>query len=219
MAYNKAMITHIITLLENLVLRFGSLGIFTASFIEEFFAPIPSGIVILSAGYGLMSGLPFTAANLLYLFLVAALPVAIGLTLGSLIWYLFAYAYGEPFIKRFGKYVFVKWADIERARHKYEKRHKSEIGLFILRAVPALPSIIINLTAGLLRVRLVPYVITTFLGTLVRATIISLVGWQVGVVYKEYGHVIDKFEKGILIAVILGLIGYIIYMKRKKSKE
>ena len=211
------MISHIIELLQGLVLKFGSLGIFTASFIEEFFAPIPSGIVILSAGYGLMDGLPFTFSNVLHLFVSASLPVACGLTLGSLIWYLLTFAYGEPFIKRFGKFVFVKWSDIERARHKYEKRHKSEIGLFILRAVPALPSIVINLTAGLLRVKFVPYVITTFLGTLIRATLIALVGWQVGEFYQEYATAIDRFEDGILITIVVLIITYIFYRRKKKD--
>jgi membrane protein DedA with SNARE-associated domain len=209
------MISHIIFILEKLVLKFGSLGIFIGSFIEEFFAPIPSGIVILTAGYALMGHLPFTAANLLYLYVYAALPIAFGLTLGSLVWYLLAYIYGETFIKKFGKYVFVKWSDIEHARNKYEKRHKSEIGFFILRAVPALPSIVLNLLAGILRVRFFPYVITTFLGTSIRATIIAIVGWQAGEVYRTYADVIDRSEKAIFLVIIIAIIAYIVHMKRK----
>jgi membrane protein DedA with SNARE-associated domain len=67
-----------------------------------------------------------------------------------------------------------------------------------------------------MRVKFIPYVIATFLGTTIRATIIALVGWQVGEVYRVYAHVIDKFEKLILAVIVAAIITYIIYMKRKK---
>jgi membrane protein DedA with SNARE-associated domain len=162
-----------------------------------------------------MGHLPFTAANLLYLYVYAALPIAFGLTLGSLVWYLLSYIYGEPFIRKFGKYVFVKWSDIEHARHRFEKRHKSEIGLFVIRAIPLVPSIVINLVAGLMKVRLLPYVITTFLGTTIRATIIAIIGWQAGAVYRTYADVIDRSEKAIFLVIIIAVVAYIVHMKRK----
>jgi membrane protein DedA with SNARE-associated domain len=171
---------------------------------------------MLSAGYAFMGQLPITLGNLGYLYIQVAVPVAAGLTIGSLIWYIFAYQYGESAIKRFGKYVFVSWEEIAKVKAKYESRHKSEVGLFILRAVPLLPSIIINLVAGLLQVKFIPYLISTFFGTTVRVSIIAFVGWQVGELYRTYAEVIDKSEKATLVVIALSIIVYIFYKKRKK---
>jgi membrane protein DedA with SNARE-associated domain len=210
------MLSKVINHLELLVAHFGSTGVFIASFIEEFFAPIPSGLVILSAGYGLMEGLPFTLYNIGYLYITVAVPVALGLTLGSLLWYGLAYKLGEPLLRKYGKYVGLSWDDVEKLQIKFSKTKSDEWVLFTLRAVPIIPSIIINVVAGVMRIPIVTYSIATFFGITVRASILGTVGWQLGKVYRKYADVLDISEKAIFILIALAVISYIVYKKKGK---
>lgn len=211
------MISGFISYLENLVLQFGPMGVFIASFIEEFIAPIPSSIVILSAGYGLMGSVAVTLAHIGYLYMSVALPVSLGLTLGSLIWYGAAYFFGEPFLRRFGKYIGLSWRDIERAHNKLTQSKKDEWVLFTLRCIPVVPSIAINVVAGLMKMSFWPYTIITILGVSIRAMILGFAGWQLGNVYREYGHVLDRFEDAVLYGLIVGCIIFILYRIYKKK--
>jgi membrane protein DedA with SNARE-associated domain len=213
------MIQNLLNYLETLVISFGSVGIFWASFIEEFFAPIPSSIVMLSSGYAFMDGLVFNLSNLFYLYITVSIPVAMGIVAGSLIWYGLSYHYGEILVKRFGKYIGVSWSEIEKYQKKLEHTHVDEWALFSMRAIPILPSIVITIISGLMKVKLWTYITMTFLGTSIRATIIASVGWQLGKVYKKYAHFVDQFEKIGLILVIIIFITYVIKKKYFNKKD
>jgi membrane protein DedA with SNARE-associated domain len=93
-----------------------------------------------------------------------------------------------------------------------------EVGLFAARSLPILPSVAISAFCGLVQWNLKNYLIVTFLGTLVRASIIGFVGWKLGELYAEYADQIDKFEKIGLLIVILPLVGWLLYRLYKKNK-
>ncbi len=212
------MIDRAITMIEALIHQYGSWGVFVAAITEEVLAPIPSGIVMMSSGYAFLAGEAVSVANLLYLVIHVALPLCIGLTIGSLLVYGLTYKYGEVIIKKFGKYIGLHWSDVMRLHNKFDKTHKDELTLLILRSLPILPSVAINAVAGMVRMPLRPYIVATLAGTFIRALAVSFIGWQVGNVYKKYADIVDRFEK-IGLALLLGLpIAFVIYRKFKSSK-
>jgi len=211
------MISQIISFAENLFRLYGAWGVFLASIIEEIIAPIPSSLVIMGAGFFLMDGMPINLSSFLYILLIVILPATFGVTIGSLFIYGLAYFAGKPFLKKYGKYVGISWSAIEAAEIKFSARRSGSLTIFILRVIPIIPSSIVSALAGLVRFPLIKYLIFTFLGTLIRATIFALIGFQSGSLYKTYAVKIDLAENFIIIGLFIILMAYILHRIFKKK--
>ncbi len=213
------MIDRFIATIEHIIEQYGTLGIFFASFIEEIIAPIPSGLVMMTSGYAFLSGSPITVSNIIYLFFNVAIVLSLGLTLGSILVYVLAYKYGEPVIKRFGKYFFISWKDVEKVSKNFARGYKDEWVLLALRVIPVIPSIAINTVAGLIRIRPTHYIVATLLGTTIRAFAMSFAGWQLGNVYKKYAIEIDRFENYVLYTILALILGFIAWKKYQNKSS
>src|SRR5262245_51646775 len=98
------MIEWVISIVEGLVLNYGFLGIFFGSVIEEIISFVPSSLIILLASLAILKDVPVNAGSIMLFLGQVVVPVALGLTVGSLVLYGITYYAGEPFLKRFGKY-------------------------------------------------------------------------------------------------------------------
>lgn len=209
----------IITGLEGFILNYGALGVFLGSITEQIIAPIPSSVVVLGSSFIIMKGILFSLGALQTLFLTVSVPAAAGVTLGSLVYYTVSYKIGLPFVERAGKYLGVSLDDI----HKVEKRVKESrydyLFLFGARCLPVIPSIAINLFCGLIRYPAKNYIIITFFGALVQATILGIVGWQVGNVYISLADNISFLNDVIAVIIIVGIIVYVIKKRRDKKED
>ena len=208
------MFAEVILYLENILIVYGPLGVFIASIIEEIIAPIPSTLVIMGTSFIVLKGVSISPDAFLMLFINIVLPVSLGVTIGSLFIYTIAYFAGKPFLERWGKFLGVSWVDIEKAEKKFENSRSDEIILFIVRAVPIIPSVAISAFSGFIRFDLKKYIIITFLGTLVRAYILGFIGWQFGSLYQTAANEISYLEEISLVLIIIALITYIIYKKK-----
>lgn len=202
---------------QEIIVQYGALGALLAAFTEEVIVPIPSAIVMMSSGFLFLSGTAVSGASLVRLLLLAALPIATGLTLGSLVTYGLAYRYGREAVDRWGKYFGLKWSDVEGLTNRLERRHAQSPLILFFRLVPVIPSVVINITCGFIRYPLLKYLPVTFLGVLVRAYVLAFLGWQIGGAYHRYSQLLDGFEKLGLVAVVLGL-GYWLYRRRERAR-
>jgi membrane protein DedA with SNARE-associated domain len=210
----------LILYLESILLAYGPLGVFLGSIIEEIIAPIPSTLIIMGTSFIMLKGVAISPDSLINLFINIVLPASLGVTIGSLFVYAITYYLGKPFLERWGKYLGVSWGDIEKAEDKFEKSRSDEILLFIVRAVPILPSVAISAFCGFVRFDLKKYVIITFFGTLVRAFILGFIGWQFGSIYQAAADEISYLEEIGLAVVVIAIVGYIIYKKKfKRNKD
>lgn len=211
------MIAAAIHFLETFIIPLGAFGVFAASFIEEVVAPIPSALVQLASGFLFLQG-DFSAAFFSDLFFVVVFPAALGVTVGSLLVFGIAYWFGKPALLRWGRWLGVSWEEIERAQEKFRHSAADEWTLFITRSIPIIPSVAVSALCGLVRFSFKKYLLLTFLGTCVRATVLALVGWQVGEFYSRYGEVISKIESFVLLIFILAVAAFI-FWRIKKSKR
>ena len=195
---------------------YGPLGVFLASIVEEVIAPIPSTLVIMGTSFIFLKGTIVSPDAFLKLFINIVLPASLGVTIGSLLVYAIAYFAGKPFLERWGKYLGVSWEDIEKAEKKFEKTRSDEIMLFLVRAVPIIPSVAISAFCGFIRFDLKKYLIITFLGTIVRSFILGFIGWQFGSLYQTAADEISYLEEISLAVIIITIIIYIIYKKKFK---
>lgn len=175
----------------SLVAAYGPIGILIGMFLESSIVPIPSELVLVTAG---LAGIP------LWQIVVFG---AIGSTLGSIIGYYIGRG-GRRFIDRYGKYILVTKPRIKKA-DKWFKRYGNWT-ILISRLIPFIPYKVFSITAGVLRMRLSIFVLFTFIGTIPRAL---LLGW--------IGSLLIGMETQILIAIGIAFVVlvavYYIYKK------
>lgn len=200
---------------EALILAHGSLAVFFIGILEELIFILPSAAVFFAAGFFLIQeSLPFSSA-LFSSFIKIGIPAGAGVAIGSLFIYGVVYWGGKPAIERWGKYVGLRWGEIEAAEKKFISGYKDEILLFLFRALPIFPISVISAVCGLIRLPWKEFMLYTFLGATVRAGVSSFIGWRVGKAYVEYAAQFEAVEKyGLIILVILGGVAYW-YLKRR----
>lgn len=196
---------------------YGPLGIFIASIVEEIIAPIPSTLVIMSNSFLMFKGTVISADSIFKLFTSIVIPASAGVTIGSLLVYSIGYFLGKPFLERWGKFLGVSWEDIEKAQDKFKSSSSDDLLLFILRAIPIVPSVAISVFCGFIRFDLKNYLIITFLGTLIRAFILGFIGWQFGSMYQTAVAEISYLEEIGLAVIIFVVAVYLIYQKKFKK--
>jgi membrane protein DedA with SNARE-associated domain len=196
----------------------GAIGVFAAAFLEETVLPLPSAAVMMAAGLFFLTG-DFSLTLARDLVLIVVIPITLGATLGSVLIYYLAYWSGKPAFMRWGKYMGVTWRELESVEKKFQSGHNEKLILFGLRAVPIFPSTAIDAICGLIRLNFRNFTVLTLAGTLVRATLLALLGWQLGSVYGNYVNLFEYAQGAIVILVAVPLILYIFMRIRGKRKR
>ncbi len=205
----------LITTLHGIALAAGFWGIVFVAFAQEIFPPLPSTAVAMSLGFLLFAGQPMNAATLGQLFLKIGLPIGIGLTLGAVIIYYLVAWMGMAFIDRFGKWIGITREDIESFQKKMKGKITDDLLMFIARAFPLVPSIAVNIVAGIMRSNIVTFIILTFIGTIIRAMLAAAIGWQVGSAFETYAAAIERAHSVIILILGVGMVLFIWYRRRK----
>ncbi|MEK9201703.1 MAG: VTT domain-containing protein, partial [Patescibacteria group bacterium] len=203
------MIVSVITFMQTYLLPLGGWGVFFATIIEEVIAPIPSALVVLTAGFLLPIHGSWSVEFFSSLFSIVIIPSALGVAIGSLAVYGLAYVSGKPAIEKWGKWLGVSWQDIEKAQEKLKNTRKDEITILILRAIPIIPSVVISAFCGVTRMALWSYLTVSFIGAAIRAFILGLIGSKVGELYFVYAGYFEHFEKTVLAGIALLVVVFI----------
>jgi len=177
------MLEEIINQLQVIIINYGAFGLFLGGLVKEII-PIPSAAIIMSSSFLLLKGQIININSILNLLFIIAIPVALGMTIGSLVTYIPCFYIGKPFIDRWGKYLSLKWEHIEKVEKKFENGSRDYLILYILRTTPVVPSVITSAFCGIIRYDLEKYLLITFLGGLTRAIILGFIGWQFGNLYE-----------------------------------
>jgi len=213
------LIENIVNFLESILINHGFWGVFFTFFIAQVIAPIPTELLTLATGF-LFLGDFFSLDFFKILVFSISIPAALGTTIGSLFVYYIGYFLGKPFLEKWGKFFNLSWREVEKIQAKFEKSHMDETALFSLRVIPFFPMVSVSFVGGLIRFKLKPYLIFTFLGVFVRIIILSFLGWQVGGFYKSYAAFFKGLERIGLILILLLLAVFILYrFKKRKQNE
>jgi membrane protein DedA with SNARE-associated domain len=213
--------TEIITKFTDSLTSFASqvpLPLFTffGALIEEIIAPIPSPVVMTLAG-SLAS-----AANQNWFYLILlALTGSIGKTIGAYVIYYISDKAEDIVISKFGKFIGVSEKDVEKISKKLNSGTRDDLVLFLLRAIPIVPTAPVSVVCGLIKTNLKTYIYTTFLGTLVRNVFYLYLGFTSLNALESLNSEIDTFEKvgyGIVL-VLVGIIFAYIYRLKKKQED
>jgi membrane protein DedA with SNARE-associated domain len=208
------MIESFLLWIESIILPYGAWGIFVASILEEVIVPIPSTLVQMGGGFILMEGFPVSPSNLARLFFLVVLPATIGLTIGSLFAFFIGRYGAEPVLSRIGRYIGISWSDIVSSAKTMEAKGNVFWILVLVRSLPIMPAAVASAAAGLLQFRIIPYIVATFLGTIIRASVLGFVGWRLGAEYTTIAPYIERFEK-VGFIIFVGLI-FVWWIRRRR---
>ena len=191
--------------------------VFIASFIEEVVAPIPSPTVMIITG---------TLAKIqdysIYMLLPLVILGAIGKTLGAVTIYFIANKTEHLIIHKYGRFLNITYSDITKLGEKLNGGIKDYILLTTLRALPFIPSVIISVGGGLLRIPLTLFIVSTFLGTMVRDSFYIYTGYigaeALSAIINNSAN-IETYIEILVITLLLSFIGYRIYLRKKATKN
>lgn len=200
--------TDILNWIMDSIRAHGPWSVFIGVIIESVIVPIPSPLIIMGAGFVLISAdLSFFQA-LLPIVLQIVLPGSVASTLGAYIGYGIGYFGGKPMVDRWERFLGFGWNDVAAMERRFQSG-RINTSIFFLRALPIFPLSVISAAAGLLRLPLRQFSLWTFYGTIPRCLFLGYLGWGLGETYQGIAKGIDKAEgivSGILIAAIIGAI-------------
>jgi membrane protein DedA with SNARE-associated domain len=185
------------------------------SFLEEIIPPIPSPSVMFATGsMALVQGYLFSGL------LILTLLGAVGKTLGASVAYFVADKVEDLLSKGISKFIGVTHAQIESFGSRLGRGSRDYVILIVLRALPIVPSSILSLGCGLLKVRFKLFLISTFIGSLIRDFIyiyLGYIGTTVAISFLKKTTSTESIIQVIIVFLIIGGLG-LMYFRRKKAK-
>ncbi|VVB67719.1 SNARE associated Golgi protein [Candidatus Norongarragalina meridionalis] len=177
-----------------LVGSYGGLGILVGMFLESSIVPIPSEVILVTAG--LLGFDPLTVA----------IYGTIGSTLGAIVGYFIGKLGGRPVIDKIGPYLFITQEKVLAAEQKFKEWGGWTV--FVSRLIPFIPYKVFSITSGILKYDFKQFVFFTFIGSFPRCFLLAWIGVQI-MQYREVALYV-------LGAVALLAIGYWLWTKRKR---
>ncbi|MEX2028404.1 MAG: VTT domain-containing protein [Candidatus Curtissbacteria bacterium] len=193
---------HLIQIIENLAAQIPlPLFVIIGSLVEEIIAPIPSPFVMTLAGSIVKSqGLPL-ASIVLWAIIAAGAK-----TVGSWVLYFLTDKIEDVILSRFGKLLGFTHKDVEGFGKYLNRGWRDNVVLFLLRAIPIVPTAPVSVVCGLIKINLKTYLVSTFLGNIVRSLFYLYFGYTSLETFEKYASTLDNAESVILFVLTLTFI-------------
>lgn len=210
---STGILSGVIDTITRLIAQYGYPAVFAAAFLEVIFPPIPSEVIFPLVGFtafneelGIWNAVGMAAAG------------ALGSTAGAILIYFISKKVGRAAILRFGRRVRVGEAELEKAERWFAKY--GGIAVFAGRMVPGIREII-SIPAGIGGMNLPKFITFTFLGSLVWAVALTLVGYYLGEAWKTFSDQASGAFSVVGIAVVAAVIGIlaVIFFRRRSKAQ
>ena len=193
--------------------------IFIFMTVESSFIPFPSEVVMVPAGFlAARSELSFGSPKLDF---AAAIAVGVfGSLIGAYFNYFLARKMGDAFLRRYGKYFFLKPERLNRCEDLFLRY--GDLTTFVCRLLPVIRQLI-SLPAGIAKMPLGRFTFFTALGAGMWSAILTAIGFYIGRATTDmtYAELLDC-SKQILSQnygwIILGLVCFIIFYLALKHR-
>ena len=196
----------VIELMERWVTDYGYWAIFLLMLAESACIPFPSEVTMLVGGW-------YAADGTLDFFWVGTAGV-LGNLVGSWIAYAVGRYTGRGLLDRYGRYVFIRPHDVDKAEVWWEKY--GEAATFFSRLLPVIRTFI-SLPAGIARMPFWRFTIYTFLGVIPWTFALTWIGV---VVEDNWERVLDYFDiPTLIIGGLLLIVVGIFYFRRRKQRK
>jgi membrane protein DedA with SNARE-associated domain len=182
---------------EHLLSSWGYAALFLLTAIESCCVPLPSEVTV---GYGGV----LSAEHHMQIVLVILIATA-GELVGSFVAWGIGRSGGRALVERFGRYVLLTQADLDRAERWIN--HRGEWGILVGRVVP-LVRIFISLPAGIAEMRPLKFGIFTALGSLVWISALAAIGYSLAGSWQSIVHGFESagYVLGALAVLAVGAV-------------
>ena len=191
--------------IADLINAFGALGVALLMALENLFPPIPSELILPFAGFLVGRGE------------LGFLPALIASTAGSLFGALVLYALGRwggrNLILRYGRFLRVKEADLDRAEGWFDKY--DEWVVLFGRMVPGVRSVV-SIPAGMLGTPFLRFVLLTTAGSAAWNALLLGAGWYLGDNWREIAGIVGAVSNFVLVLVAVALFAVAIWWWRRR---
>jgi membrane protein DedA with SNARE-associated domain len=185
---------------------YGYYAVFVLMVLESACIPIPSEVTMVFGGFLVSRGrLDFFWVGLLG---------TLANVLGSWIAYWVGVVGGRPLIERWGKYIFLRKHELDRAEVWFEKH--GEAAVFVSRLLPVVRTFI-SLPAGVAKMPFAKFTVYTFLGCLPWTFALTWAGFILG----ENWETFIKYGEPVSIAIGVLLLAALVWwlVKRARAKD
>jgi len=187
--------------------------------VESSFVPFPSEVVMIPAGFlAARGGLTFEAPVLDAI--IAIVAGVGGSLLGAYLNYFLARKLGKPFLEKYGKYVMLGPAKLERAEELFLRYGAG--ATFVCRLLPAIRQLI-SIPAGISEMPLKSFTLWTGLGAGIWVVVLTGVGYYFGAstadmswaaLVHEGKDMIRGNAYWVLPCLVVGFAGYVLLTNR-----
>lgn len=214
MGHMSGLIASIITYLERLA-QYVPLEVFTiiGTFLEEVIAPIPSPFVLTTAG-----SITKAQSNPLSYILFIAILASLSKTFGGWLLYNLTDKIEDVFTSKFGKFIGITSNDVEKIGSYFNGGKKDWLVLFALRSIPIFPSSPISITAGLIKIKMKTFLLTTFTGTIIRNLCYLYLGYAGLAASEEVMAGLDKSETVGKVIIVVMFAGVLLWGFKKRKQ-
>lgn len=191
----------------NLISNYGYLGMFLGMVLEAVIIIIPSEAILATGG--------ILASQKIFTLLGAFLTGLLGSVFCAIIIYYMGYFGGKAFVKKYGKYFFMKEEDIEKSDSWYQKY--GLLAALIGRNFPIIRTLI-SLPIGIMRLSFTKFLLYTIIGSIPWTFAFVYFGYTLGnnwIIINEY---VQKLKVPIKILIALLIVSYL-YKKITQLKK
>ncbi|MGB9637173.1 MAG: DedA family protein [Microgenomates group bacterium] len=191
------------------------LGLFViiGSLLEEIVAPIPSPLVMMTAGTVAQA----QHRGFGYVILIGLL-AAVSKTFGCWIFYFLADKAEDFITSRFGKLMGLSHKEIEDIGEMFNGEVRDEIILAVVRAIPIMPTTPVSLACGFIKMNLTRYLRGTFVGNFVRGMLFGYIGYSGLSILQSAISGINTAESWMNVVLVLLLVGFFAFVYFKRGK-
>ena len=206
--------SEIVAWIMDSIRAYGPWSVFVGVIVESIIVPIPSPLIIMGAGFILISAELSFANALMPIMLQIVLPGSVGSTLGAYVGYAIGYYGGKPLVDQWERFLGFSWSNVEALERRFQTG-QLKTTIFFLRALPIFPLSVISAAAGLFRLPLNPFSVWTFYGAIPRCLLLAYLGWSLGETYQGFAKGIDRAEGIVSGILLLAILGGIIWLRAR----
>jgi membrane protein DedA with SNARE-associated domain len=198
--------------MESYLTSAGYAALILFGFLEAACIPISSEITFGLAGalaYGID---PKHKLNLALVIIIGSLAELAG----SYASYFVGRAGGKPLVHKLGRYVLVTESDVDRA-----ERFLAGRGVWAVPVGRMLPFIraFTSIVAGLVRMPALRFGVLSAIGTVIYATVVSLIGYELGSAWTKLSHGLSILGYVVVAVVVIAIAGFVVYRLRQFRRE
>jgi len=194
--------------MESFLTHAGYAALIVFGFVEACCIPISSEITFGFAGVLAFQG----HLNLVLVIVIGSLAELAG----SYVAYFVGRVGGRPLVERLGKYALITRKDIDRAERFLAGRGAWTV--VVGRMLPVIRAFI-SIVAGLVEVPAGQFGLLSLVGTVIYATVLSVIGYELGSAWHSISHDISIGGYVIVVLVIVAIAGFVLYRLREVRRE